>query len=179
MFYSIRERTFKDKWEAGYDSIDTDDGLAPTSPAGLWAILNFTYQPKNGNPDKMGSAKSLKVTFKPMSAEYDQWATYFDQLTAEWTPEKAQEVVVLDVLRDMEEQKELADSLLKPVREKLALYSLSGANPGVASTPAVPTSTNADNALASFGAAPVASSTAEMPSLTSEVENVGVAPPTV
>ena len=95
----------------------------------------------------MGSAKSLKVTFKRME-QYGEWATYFDQLTANWTPAKAQEVVVLDSIRSMEETQEVADQLLKPVRDKLALYNL-GSN-----VAGIPQNTNADNALASFGNTP-------------------------
>lgn len=180
MWYSIRERTFLEKWVAGYDSVDTADGLAPTSPAGLWAILNFTYTPKSGNCDKMGSARALKVTFKPMDG-YQEWATYYDQLTEGWTPAKAQEVVVLDAVRDMDEMREVADTLLKPVRDKIAMHKLaSGAAPAGAiagGTPAVP-STDADSALAGFGGAtPVedASTPATPPAnLTGEMPNVGV-----
>ncbi|MBR4313499.1 MAG: hypothetical protein IKP66_01160 [Lachnospiraceae bacterium] len=144
MFYSIRESTFIEKWVAGYDSID---GPTPTSPAGLWAVLNFTYTPKSGKPDKMGSAKNLKVIYKTMEG-YDQWATYFDQITADWTPAKAQEVVVLDTIRSMQETQEVADSILKPVREKLALYNIGG---NVNNANAIPQNTNAAQALANFG----------------------------
>lgn len=175
MWYSIRERTYLEKWQAGFDSLDPDDGVLPTSPAGLWAILNFTYTPKSGNHDKMGSAKSLKVTFKPMNG-YEEWANYFDQLTLEWTPSKAQEVVVLDVVRSMSEMCEVRDSLMKPVRDKLAMYEL-----GNSKAP-VPTgtegATSADSALAGFGGAtPVAPPTGAMPTgdLTGEMPNSGVA----
>lgn len=143
MWYTIREKTFLDKWVAGYDSIDGD---IPNSPAGLWAVLNYTYQPKNGKADKMGSAKSLKVTFKSMDG-YQQWAEYYDKLTEDWTPAKAQEVVVKDVLRSMEETREVADTILKPVRDKLSLYRI-----GSAPTAAIGT-TNAEQALADFGVA--------------------------
>lgn len=150
MWYSIREQTFKDKWEGGYDSIIDDGDDGEITPAGRWAILNFTYQPKSGKPDKMGSAKNLKVTFKPMdAAKYGSWEKYFDELTAEWTPQKAQEVVVKDVLRDMEETQEVADSVLKPVNEKLAMYTL--AEQGT-TAPQV-TSSDAAGTLESFGVA--------------------------
>lgn len=171
MWYSIRERTYLEKWGAGFDTVDTDDGIAPTHPAGLWAILNFTYTPKSGNHDKMGSARALKVTFKAM-AGYEKWAEYFDQLTAEWTPAKAQEVVVLDVIRDMDEMRQVADTLLKPVRDKLAMYEL-GASAGAVGIPA---NTNADNALAGFGGGtPVEPAGALPTNLTGEMPNTGVA----
>lgn len=166
MWYSIRERTYMEKWQAGFDSLESDDGIVPNHPAGLWAILNFTYTPKSGNHDKMGSAKSLKVTFKTM-AGYEEWGNYFDQLTEIWTPAKAQEVVALDAVRDMEEMKLVADTLLKPVRDKLAMYELS------ASSGATATNVSAESALADFGGAtpieappatpPVANITSEMP----------------
>ena len=174
MWYSIRERTFEEKWVAGYDSIDTSEtGEEPTSPAGLWAILNFTYTPKSGNCDKMGSARALKVTFKSMGDKYNQWAQYFDQLTEGWTPEKAQEVVVLDAVRSMEELQEVADSLLKPVNEKLAMYELAS-GVGIPAAPSIPV-TSADSALANFGATPVQTA-GELPvgNITGEMPNVGV-----
>lgn len=176
MWYSIRERTYLEKWIAGFDSIETDDGSIPTNPAGMWAILNFTYTPKSGNHDKMGSAKALKVTFKTM-AGYEQWAKYFDDLTEEWTPAKAQDVVVLDVVRDMDEMKQVADSLLKPVRDKLAMYALSSGGAAMSAPPAVGAGSSADVALAGFGGAtPVAPPTGALPpsDLTSEMPSSGV-----
>lgn len=175
MWYSIRERTYLEKWGAGFDSLEPDDGVMPTSAAGLWAILNFTYTPKSGNHDKMGSAKALKVTFKPMNG-YEQWATYFDQMTEAWTPAKAQEVVVLDAVRDMEEMQQVADSLLKPVRDKIAMYELGGASN--AGAVGIPANASADNALAGFGGAtPVENqSVGALPAgdLTGEMPNTGV-----
>lgn len=172
MWYSVRERTFLEKWVAGYDSIDTEDGQTPTSPAGLWAILNFTYTPKSGNCDKMGSARALKVTFKTMGEAYNQWATYFDNMTEDWTPAKAQEVVVLDAVRSMDELREVTDTLLKPVRDKLAMYALGAPAQTAPTAGALPN--NADAALAAFNASPVAQ-TGEVPTgLTGEMPNVGV-----
>ena len=175
MWYSIRERTYMEKWGAGFDSLEPEDGIMPSSPAGLWTILNFTYTSKSGNHDKMGSAKSLKVTFKTM-AGYEQWATYFDQLTEVWTPGKAQEVVVLDAVRDMDEMKQVADTLTKPVRDKLAMYELG--NAAATGAPAIGTNTSADNALAGFGGAtPVIPPAGELPSgnITGEMPTAGVA----
>lgn len=171
MWYSIRENTYNEKWEAGFDALDTSElGEVPTSPAGLWAILNFTYTPKSGKHDKMGSAKSLKVSFKTMSDKYIEWEKYFDKITESWTPEKAMETVVLDVLRDMEETQEVADSVMKPVNEKLAMYALAGA--GVTAQPAQ-VSTNAAGALENFGVAQPATPPAEVPAI-GEMPNVGV-----
>lgn len=161
-FYSIRERTYNDKWIAGFDSVDTDTQC----PAGMWAILNFTCTSKN--PTKMESAKNLKVTFRSMDASYNAWAEYFDEMTNEWTPEKAQEVVVLDAVRDMDELKEVADTLLKPVRDKIAMYDLVGG--GVPQNAGALPSGNAEATLAGFGATAIEGNT-ENP--TGEMPNVG------
>lgn len=177
MWYSIRERTFLDKWVSGYDSIDTADGSTPTSPAGLWAILNFTYTPKNGNPDKMGSARALTVSYKNMGEAYNQWASYFDKMTEGWTPAKAQEVVVLDVVRDMDELREVADSIMKPVREKIAMHKLGQNTVSAPNAGALPTNSDAEAALAGFGAQPVGeipAAPAEPTNLVGEMPNVGV-----
>ena len=182
MWYSIRERTFEDKWVAGYDSIDID-GETPTNPAGLWAILNFTYQPKNGSPTKMDSARALKVSFKHMAESYNEWAKYFDNMTAEWTPEKAQEIVVLDAIRDMDEMQEVADSIMKPINERIAMYKLSG-GATTATTGAAPAIGNADAVLSNFGAeevpngaepaTPAEPVTPATPNLIGEMPSVGV-----
>ena len=169
MWYSIRERTFEDKWVAGYDSIDIN-GETPTSPAGLWAILNFTYQPKNGSPTKMDSARALKVSFKQMSESYNQWSEYFDKLTEDWTPQKAMEVVVLDAIRDMDEMKEVTDSIMKPVNERIAIYKLQGGNSNPSAPAGVSASANADAVLQSFGASEVANAGA-VPAVPGEVPN--------
>lgn len=178
MWYSIRERTYQEKWVAGFDSLDTESGIVPNSPAGMWAILNFTYTPKSGNHDKMGSAKALKVTFKAM-AGYEQWAQYFDNMTEAWTPAKAQEVVVLDAVRDMNEMTQVADTLLKPVRDKLAMYQLSAGGAAPSAPPAVGGASGADAVLAGFGGAtpvapPVAPGALPPTDLTAEMPNTGV-----
>ena len=171
MWYTIRERTFEDKWVAGYDSIDID-GETPTNPAGLWAILNFTYQPKSGAPTKMDSARALKVSFKRMADSYNEWAKYFDNMTAEWTPEKAQEVVVIDAIRSMDEMQEVTDSIMKPINERIAMYKLSsGASASTGGTPALG---NADDVLSSFGATEVSGGAEPASNLIGEMPSVGV-----
>lgn len=174
-FYSIREKTYVDKWVPAFDTVDSDDGV-PTHPGGRWVILNFTYTPQSGQHTKMGSANALKVAFKNMSADFKAWEEHFDKMTEAWTPEKAQEVVVLDVIRDMEETQEIADQLLKPVRDKLALYSLNGGT-SAPTAPALGVAGDAQNALANFGATPVegASTGGEMPPEALAEQNSGIA----
>lgn len=171
-FYSIREKTYTDKWVPAFDTVESDDGDTPTHPGGRWVILNFTYTPQSGQHTKMGSANALKVAFKNMSESYNAWAKHFDQMTEGWTPQKAQEVVVLDAIRDMEETQEIADQLLKPVRDKLALYRLGSSAP--ASAPAIGVTGDAQSALANFGAVPAETPTGAMPPEALAEQNSGI-----
>lgn len=151
MFYTIRTSTYEDKWMTAFDAMEdeSEDGV-DHNPAGRWAVLNFTYTPKSGSHNKRDSARNLKVTFRTMGdAVYREWEKYFDQMTIDWTPEVAQDVLVRNSLRDMDEMKEVADELLKPVREKLQMYLLTQ---GGATVPAVTGNANAEEALAGFGA---------------------------
>lgn len=172
MWYCIRQKTFEDKWEAGYDGIEAADGSTPTNPAGLWAVLNFTCNPKNGAPDKMQSAKALKVTYKSMEG-YHEWANYFDSITEAWTPEKAIEVVELASVRSMEETREVVDEVLKKTRENIQLYSLKNGGVG---TQTQASQTTAENALSQFGAAPGVPATPQTPAgnIIGEMPNAGV-----
>lgn len=160
-FYSIREKTFTDKWLPAFDTIETDDGEVPTHAGGRWFILNFTYTPKSGQHTKMGSANNLKVAHKVMGAEYKVWEEYFDKLTEGWTPQKAQEVVVLDAFRDMEETQEIADALLAPVRDKLAIYSIGENNANKGAEEPAGVLGDAQDALAGFGATAVESTSSQ------------------
>lgn len=152
-FYSIRERTYKEKWEKSFESIPTDDDVTPVHPGGRWVVLDYTYESKDGKYDKMQSANHLSLLWKPNYEEkYSAWAEYFDKMTEDWTPEVAMNTVVLDILRDMDEMNEVTDTVMKPVRDKLAIYAL-GDNVG--EQKAIGVSGNAESALEGFGAMPV------------------------
>lgn len=174
MWYSIRERTYIDKWIPAFDALSDGEGIesveVPTTPAGMWAVLNFTYTPKSGKHDRMGSAKNLSVTFKTNMTGYDEWAEYFDKLTEGWNAEKAMNTLVLDALRDMEEMNQVCDHLMKPVRDKLALYNITGSLAEV--------SAPAENTLAEFGGTPVIpkaeGATPPSGDITGEMPNTGI-----
>lgn len=154
MWYSCMYKTYEEKWLKALETApETEDGQ-PLSPAGLWVVLDYTYPSEDGKHTKMDSARKLNVGYKAMNADYNAWAQAFDNQTASWTPEKAMEVVVDNVLRDMSEQQELADSLMKSTRDKLAMYNL-----GVATQTQAPVGGVLDSAaesLAAFGATEVA-----------------------
>lgn len=149
MWYQIRETTYINKWEKGFDSIE---GVDDNCPGGLWAVLNFTYDVKNGSqPSKMDSARALVVTFKNVGDKYSQWEQYFDKLTEGWTPQVATQVLALNAIRSKDELVEATDSLMATTRNELSMYALKGA------VPQTNTLGNANQTLAQFGGvAPVA-----------------------
>ena len=154
MWYSCMYKTYEEKWLKALETApETEDGQ-PLSPAGLWVALDYTYTSEDGKYTKMDSARKLTVGYKAMNADYNAWAQAFDNQTASWTPEKAMEVVVDNVLRDMPEQQELADSLMKSTRDKLAMYDLGAATQ--IQTPVGGVLDSAAESLAAFGATEVA-----------------------
>lgn len=172
VWYSIREKTYVDKWISSLDAVEDAEGNNPTHPAGLWATLNFTYQSDSGTYDKMQSAKNLKVTYKSNpDATLTRFAAQFDKMTEAWTPEKAGEVVVLDAWRDMTETREAVDAIMKGTRDQIALLKTAKGISAPIGT------TSAQDALASFSATELPGATAQAPAgvITSEMPgNVGV-----
>lgn len=175
-FYQIREKTFKSKWIPAFDSIDVSSEDCLGDVGGRWYILNFTYDAPSGTHTKMNSANALKVSIKTMgdknmpAEKYAEWATYFDQMTQDWTVEKSREVLVYSAIRDMEEMQVVADTLMKPVRDKIALHELGG-NGKASATPVV--AGDAQAVLESFGSTPVVNN-GEVPPEALNNQNVGI-----
>lgn len=168
-WYSIRESTYTDKWGKALEQFSDQADEIIATPAGLWLVLNYKV-PKDQEANAMNSARALNVSVKNMGEQYKAWAEYFDQLAADWTPEKAMETVVANALRDMDEQKEVCDQVMAGVRDKLAIYEL-GAG---AAAPALGTAGgNANAALASFGATPAGA----LPDTGAAGANAGSTPP--
>lgn len=117
MWYEISESMYNDKWVKAFETMEEE----PTHPGGHCFVLNYTYTPKNGEPNKRDSARNLVVGPKKMKG-LDQIAPQLDKLTESWTPEKAQETVISNIFYEEEDLQELTDSLLEPVRMRLDIY---------------------------------------------------------
>lgn len=162
-FYTIRESTYTDKWIKGLDSLSVDTII--THPAGTWAVLNYIVTDSNQkviqNPKPRDAAKALSVNYKNFGEKYAQWANYFDELTKDWTPEKAAEVVVSNNWRDMDEMNDANDQLMRKTNDTLAMLSVSGNQKMVAQSaqtaPQIGAGASAEDVLAGFQAQPVAS----------------------
>lgn len=167
MFYDIREGKYIEEWIKALEGISVDTII--THPAGTWAVLNFEVRDTNGavvkNPSKRDAGKALSVTYKQFPAEYEKWANYYDELTADWTPAKAAEVLVNNQFRDANEMNEVNDQIMRKTNDLAVLL-------GLTRTVAIGTSgdavaqipqTSADDTLANFGVEsgePVADATA-------------------
>lgn len=141
VWYPIRESTYEKKWLKQMDAISSVVG----APAGCFAVLNYMYDAQGKPHDVKNSAKELQVTFlnRPELAEL---AEALDKMTEDWTPEMAQQTVIKGVLRDYAETADIVEIALTPVRDRLLLIE--------AESGAVGGKTDADNALADFGAEP-------------------------
>lgn len=170
MWYTIRETTYMEKWAKSFEAME--DGQ--DHPAGCWFILNFEYNAKSGKHDKMGSARALAVTYRQM-ANYGEWAKYFDNLTAGWTPQKATETVIANIYPSLDEARQVVDTVMQPVRNKLSMFELQKhglAQGGVASAPQQALADNAEQTLAGFGG--VVPNDAPPQALTGEAPQMGV-----
>lgn len=126
-WYQIREKTYIDKWLKGLESAVDAEGNELTHPAGQWIILNYTFRDADkvsARDAKMQSAKNLAVSVRPMGDSYNAWATYFDSLTEEWTPKKAQDTCLLNAVRDKAEMTDVTNTVMRPVRDKITNYQI-------------------------------------------------------
>lgn len=175
MFYTIYERSYNDKWLAAFDALAEDEGATDRNPAGRWAVLNYTYTPKTGTHNKRDSARNLKVSFKTMGESYKDWEKHFDKLTAEWTPEVAQDVLVQNAVRSMDEMVDAVEELIRDTRAKNETYKMQEElQTGVA--PVQSPVTDADQALKNFGAVPAGGTPVSQPVQSGQPVGVGELP---
>lgn len=166
-WYSVREKTYNEKWGKAFETVTNEDGSSPDHPAGMWAVLNYEVDAKSVEVNKMNSSKALVVGFKNMPESYSGYAKMYDAMTELWTPAKAMEVIVDNAIRDGKEQTDACNDVMKATRDKLAMFELS-------TTPTrLEAASTAEGALASFGAAPVAPQVTSMPNV-GEFPSVGV-----
>lgn len=127
MWYHISETQYTDKWLKVLEALEDE----PSHPGGHFFILDYTYTPKSGEPNKRDSARNLQVkgkTFKNM----DKVTAQLDKLTEAWTPEKAQETVISNLLYSEEQLQDVADQALENTRNMLALYRAKSGGAGEA-----------------------------------------------
>ena len=117
MWYTISKASYEKKWEKTLDGMEDD----PEHPGGHVFILDYTYTPKTGEPNKRDSARELQVVPRKMK-NFDQYAEFFDKATEEWTEQKCRETVADNIIVDFNELDEEAKKIIRPTRDKLELY---------------------------------------------------------
>ena len=116
MWYTITETQYNDKWKKSLDSLEDE----PTHPGGHFFVLNYSYTPKSGEPNKRDSARNLVVSVKSAKS-MDGLRKQFDALTEDWTPEKAMEMVLNNNFYSKEDLQYVTDTVLENTRNQLAL----------------------------------------------------------
>lgn len=118
MWYSISETQYQDKWGKALEAMEDE----PTHPGGNFFMLNFTYQVKSGEANKRDSARALNVSAKRV-ADAEAVKKVLDDLTKEWTPDKARETVCNNVTYSYDDLTYVADEVLAKTRSLIELYS--------------------------------------------------------
>lgn len=128
MWYSISKASYEKKWLKTLEGMEDD----PNHPGGYTFILDYTYSPKSGEPNKRDSAKELQVIYRRLS-KFEEYAKYFDSITNDWTEQKARETVVDNIIAEFKDLEEEAAKVIQPTLDKLALHrnlALSGESIG-------------------------------------------------
>lgn len=147
-FFQIRETTYNEKWVSSLDSIPD----SPSHPGGHWFILDYTYQSKSGKHDKRGSANALKINYKALGDKFSQLSQFCDQITSEFTPQKATEVIYANMFYDLADLQKVTDDVMSSTRERLAVYAAASTGGLV---PTTATAGSPEDIASSFGATPV------------------------
>lgn len=135
MWYTISEKFYKQKWGAALKAIlsgdtvvdfdaevEEDDNTVLPSPGGRFFELDYTYDAKGGQHNRMQSALNLKVLHKKVSSKWNGLMKTMDEMTKDWGVAKAAEVVVDNNFYDEEDMRALADEVTEPVIQRIALY---------------------------------------------------------
>lgn len=116
MWYNISEAQYSKKWEPVFEGIEDE----PTHPGGRFFTLNFVYDSKGKEPNKRDAAQNLTVIHRNIK-NADKLKEICDRMTDDWTPAKAQEVVVTNLLYSEDDLKKIVDEALEGPKNMLSL----------------------------------------------------------
>lgn len=115
-WYSISEAQYKKKWEPTLEGMEDE----PTHPGGRFFVLNFIYDTKGKEPNKRDAAQNVTVISRNLKG-VENIVTYLDNVTKDWTPEKAQEMVIANQLFSIDDLAEVANNILEEPSEMFNL----------------------------------------------------------
>lgn len=114
MWYHISEAQYKKKWEPTFEGMEDE----PTHPGGHFFTLSYIYDAKGKEMNKRDAAQNLNVIAR--SVKNEKLKSILDERTAEWTPEKAQEMVITNQLYSMEDLSAVAEDILAGPKTTIA-----------------------------------------------------------
>ncbi len=163
-FFSVSDYKFQESWLPALRDGLTSQGIASgaesfgenPSIGGRFFLLNYDIKDEKDPKklaDKMTLANKYGVTYTSYTVASNVGYTeevraWFDSIATEYVPEKAQEVLVDNCIRDKEEMESYCAEIMQSTRTRLAVIDSSSSvmsNPVISST---------EQALASFGAVP-------------------------
>lgn len=116
-WYNISESQYQEKWEKTLDAMEDE----PTHPGGCFFVLDYTYTPKKGEPNRRDSARNMQVNPRNIKGS-EQLRKMLDEQTEGWTPEKAQETVISNQIYSVDALQKIEDEALEPTRNLLIMY---------------------------------------------------------
>ena len=163
-FVTMSKQRYQEKVCAGLDALYENPGHI----AGRWMTWKFKYDTKGAQPTARDAAKNAQFIIIENSAAINELQAYVakaEEIAAEFTNEKALEVLTALAPQSYDEIKRITDRVMKETRNTLAAMEAGS------SVAVLPNST--EQALAAFGA--VAESTITEGS-DAETVDLGVAP---
>lgn len=117
MWYTISKSSYEKKWLKALEGMEDE----PTHPGGNCFILNYTYESKSGEYNKMDSARELQVVPKKIKG-FTEYMEMFDKESEDWDVAKAIETIFDNMYYEEEDIEDEANKILAGTREKLAIY---------------------------------------------------------
>lgn len=138
MWYSISERFYRKSWGIALKAIENgnkemdlgksesedvdDENTVFISPGGRFFELDYTYDAKGGQPNRMQSALNLKVFHKKVGSKWNYLKEKMDEMTKDWDVARSSSVVVDNLFYEEEDMRALAEELTEPVKQRIDLY---------------------------------------------------------
>lgn len=121
-WYDISEKLWEEKWAKVIEVLNDESEEDVTHPGGRFYLLNYIYSPKNGKQQEArDAARALNISVRKLS-NCEQLKAALDKETEDWTPAKAQQTVLANILYGEEDLQGISDEALENTRNLLAMY---------------------------------------------------------
>lgn len=119
MWYHVSQNFYDEKWGKFLEGVEDE----PTHPGGMFLTLNFCYNVKSGSPNKRDAVRNMGISLRTKIGLKDttKLCEMLDKLTESWTPMKAQETVISNIISPNKILLEIADDALVDTRSLIAM----------------------------------------------------------